>query len=253
MSNIVRYGSYDMDAAEEEAQDLAKSDGAAFLKLKPGRNVVRFLPPPVDVRSPFRTIHQHFVSMPGQAKPVVFACPRVLAKETCPVCLKAEELNRTGSKSDRDRAYQLFPKRRIFANVIDRNDPEAGVQILGFGKMIHDGLVVIRRDPDSGGDFTHPMTGFDIIIERKGTGRTDTEYKVMPARKESKLGDMTWLDQQHDLSRFAKLMTAEQILQALGGNEDEDEEGKSAEDELWQPAPPSRVRGRAAVDDDIPL
>jgi hypothetical protein len=89
------------------------------------------------------------------------------------------------------------------------------VQVFGFGKMIHEALVKIRSDEDAGGDFCNPDTGFDIIIDRKGTGKNDTEYTVMAARKQSKLGDYSWIEQQQDLERFAKVPADAEIMQKL--------------------------------------
>ena len=82
------------------------------------------------------------------------------------------------------------------------NATDAGTQVFAFGKMIYEQLRSIRNDPDSGGDFTHPETGFDIIIERTGSGKFDTAYDVRAARHETKLENMNWLDCRNNLERF---------------------------------------------------
>jgi len=115
--------------------------------------------------------------------------------------MEANRLSRTGNKMDREEAYKLWPKMRVFGEVVNVDDSDAGVQVFAFGKMIYNQLRNIRNDSDSGGDFTHPETGFDINIHREGSGLS-TKYDVRPSRHETQLSDMTWLDQRTDLDRF---------------------------------------------------
>ncbi len=211
--HMVKYGSYDLGEAEREEEEMGKGD-KSYMKLGVGDNRARFLPPPPGVKSPFRIVHEHGINLPD-GNFVSFACPRRMAKKACIVCTKADQLKGSGNPADYDRAKELFPRKRVYANVVDRNDEGAGVKLLAFGKTIHDDLVSIRKDQDFGGDFTHPETGFDIKIMRKGTTRKDTEYKCKPTRQ-SPLGNMDWLDQQHDLSVFARVLTEEQIRERLG-------------------------------------
>ena len=214
MSNLVKYGSYELEEAEKEEQELESGGAADFLKLVEGKNVVRFLPPPLGSKSPFLTVSQHYVKNPT-GSPIVFACPRVMEKRYCPVCDRAQQYKRSGSPADEKAAREFFPKRRIFANVIDRNDPDNGPKILAFGAMIQKQLVKIRKNEDIGGDFTDPMNGFDIVIDKTGSG-LNTSYTVLPARRESPLGNMEWIAMQHDLSRYAKPPTDDQLKEMLG-------------------------------------
>lgn len=214
MANLVKYGSYSLEAAEEEEADLESSGGGAdFMKLAEGKNVVRFMPPPLGLNSPFKVVSQHYVKNPT-GSPVVFACPRVMEKRFCPVCNKANSYKASGNAADKKAAGELYAKRRIFANVIDRSDPDSGPKILAFGKMIQQALVKIRKNEDIGGDYTDPTDGFDIIIERTGQG-LNTSYSVLPARRESPLGDMEWIGQQHDLQRYAEVPTDEELQEML--------------------------------------
>lgn len=214
---IQKYGSYDIEKAEEEQKQLDSEGGGDFYKMKVGRNVLRFLPPPAGQKTPFVVAYQHYVDVPGAQGPVSFVCPRMMAKKPCPACAKAEELRRTGNPADSELANRLTPRRRVFANVIDRKEPDRGVQIAAFGKQIHEQLVGLRRDPDAGGDFTDPQGGFDIVIERTGTGRLDTEYKVYAARRQSPLGNPDWIEQQFGLQRYASPKSAQEIMNLLSG------------------------------------
>lgn len=245
MTNLVKYGSYDLEQAAEEKEELGKGGaGADFLKLQTGKNVVRFLPPKVGVRSPFKVVFQHFVKLPGMTNPVTFACPRMTNKQPCPACAKADELKSTGNPADADMARELFASRRVFANVISRANPEDGPKILGFGKMVHEQLLAIRQDEDSGGDFTHPEDGFDIVIEKSGEKLT-TKYQVRPARQGSLLasdpGQMQdWIDMQHNLDALQRVPTREELAKMFGG------EASGGARQRARPAP-----RRASAQDDI--
>lgn len=249
-TDLVKYGSYDLTAATEEGEQWEKSRSTDILKLEVGRNVLRFMPPSPGSTSPFRVVYQHYLNPPG-GKLTVLTCPRMEAKQSCPVCFEADRYKRSGSPADRDAAYKLFPTRRVFANVIDRKDPESGVKVVAFGKMVHEALIAIRKDEDAGGDFTSPTDGFDIIVEREGTGATDTRYKVLPARKQSPLGNMEWLDQQHDLGRFAAVRSAAEITRIMSGEEEAaPQRGKGGgAPRSGGGAPQRQPKGRTAEDD----
>lgn len=252
-TDLVKYGSYDITTAQEEQQELDRSKGAEFMKLEVGRNVVRFLPPAPGVKSPFRVIYQHYLRPPGASGVVVVTCPRMESKKHCPICTEAERYKRSGNPADRDRAYELFPSRRVFTNVIDRKDPESGPKVLAFGKTVHESLIGIRKDEDAGGDFTSPVDGFDIIIEREGTGVQDTRYKVLPARKQSPLGEMGWISQQHDLERIASVKGPEEIERIMSGEDDGKPAGKGGggHQSPRSGGGGSKAKGRTAQDDVI--
>lgn len=220
------------------------------MKLEVGRNVVRFLPPPVGRSSPFATVYQHFLNIPGIPDAVVFNCPRLMAKRTCPACAKGDKLRASGNAKDADAARDFWASRRVFAVVIDRNDEESGPKILAFGKQIHEALVAIRRDEDAGGDFTDPERGFDIVIERQGTGKNDTRYTVRPARKSSSIGKMEGIDMQPDLRHLAKVPTMDEIRAMVAPPSEDAQGGRTAQDEVESVAD---AEATDVADDDIPF
>jgi hypothetical protein len=226
MSNIQKYGEYSEEAAEAEREEMGKGS-AEFMTLAQGDNVVRFLPPQPGKNSPFVITSQHYVTIPSKDKVVVFTCPRQMLKKPCPVCAQAERLNKGGNKADRDRAFKLFPQRKVFANVIDRNNPEAGPKVLGFGKKIHDALVVFRQNKRTGGDFTHPLRGYDIVINRVGDG-LKTKYSVMADRASTPLAETpdeidAILAVQNELERYAIVPELSDIREMLGLGDELDE------------------------------
>lgn len=222
MGNLVKYGEYTVEAAQDEQAEIdASGSGGDFMSISEGRNVVRILPPKAGVRSPFYVVDQHYIKVPGAASAIKFVCPRKSMRKPCPACAKAEEMKRSGNPVDADMAKEFWPRRRAYVNVIDRSDPEHGPKILGCSKTVHESLVNMRQDATAGGDYTHPYKGFDIVITRKGQG-LDTEYQVNGARETSKLApdDQTasdWIEMQHDLTTLVKVHTEEEIRSMLSG------------------------------------
>jgi hypothetical protein len=211
MANLVKYGAYDMETATQEEK---ANETKEYMKLEVGDNIVRILPPLVGKTSPFRVIWQHYIEVPGQEKSLSFVCPLKEARKPCPICAHADKLKVSGNPLDVDKAKSLFARRRVFANVIDRKNPDAGPKVLAFGRQIHDELIMIRKDARRGGDFTHPEQGFDICINRRGTGKNDTKYRVAIDEVQP-LGNIEWIDQQYDLESFAKVLSAKEIMEAI--------------------------------------
>lgn len=232
MGNLQKYSSFSVEEANEAADELEKlGTGAGFMKLATGRNVVRIMPGRPGAKWAV-LVHQHYVRPGGATKPIVFACPRVHAKQQCPSCDMADKLRDSGNPAQSERAYEFAPKLRVFCNAVSRKEPERGVLVLAFGKQVYEQLIAIRTNEVGGGDFTDPTpNGFDVVIEKKGEGKK-TEYNVVPSRKESALGNDEWLDQMHDLSRYSRVMSREEIMAALGGAGGSAPRGRSAADDM---------------------
>lgn len=215
-TSLQRYGSFDLEDVDVIDGEMDRGS-SAFVKLKVGKNVVRFLPP-LSGHKAVRLVWEHQINLPDGSF-VNFACPRLMAKTGCIACKKADALKITGNPADLDRAKELFARRRIYANVIDRSDPDAGPKVFAFGKKIWEQLKALRTDEDVGGDFTSPDEGFDIIVNRTGTTKNDTTYNVIPGRT-SALGNTEWIDAQQPVDRFAQVLTEAQIREKLGGKAD---------------------------------
>jgi hypothetical protein len=213
--NIQKWAPYEMEEAEKEESELSRGS-SQYLKLSEGRNVLRFMPAPAGQKSPFLLAHQHYIKMAGMENAISFNCPRAMGSKPCLVCQKAEQFRATGDKADYDFAGELLPKLRVYAGVIARAQPELGPQVFAYGKQIHEGLVKIRKDPSAGGDFTNPVDGFDIVVEKTGSGM-DTKYKVMAARNNTPLGDDAWLDMMVDLRRFGRVPTEDEVSTLVQG------------------------------------
>lgn len=238
--NLTEYAGWDDASAAADTEAATETTGGQFtyFKAEEGRNVLRFVPPAKATgRKAMYVTHQHYVEQPGRPK-VVFNCP--VAMKTggrCPVCEKAAKLRATGNQLDRDTAFGLSSRMRVYACVVDRKHPEKGVQVYGFGKTVMKGLKSLKDDPDVG-DFFRPDTdGYDVIVERTGTGKNDTEYAVRPAVKNSPLAALPSADPKAppvqdvaacsaiigvapDLTMLARVPSTEEIVARLKGDDE---------------------------------
>lgn len=213
---MAKYEKWTPQKIKEGREEVDTGDGD-FLKLQTGRNTLRFLPPKKGGNgTPIEKALQHFMKLPGQERALSIVCPRTI-KKPCPVCEKMEELQARGNPADYETAKEYKAKPRFFANVVDRRQPDKGVQVFAFGKTVAEQLYALADNEEAGGDFTDPEAeGFDVIIEKKGQG-LDTEYTVFPARKSTPLGNDEWLDSMHDLRKWATPLPREEIMKKLKG------------------------------------
>lgn len=188
MADLVNYGGYDVEDLDKDSAIADAISGNIFKEWDQGDNIVRFVPPRVGEKALRFTAMHYIKDVPGVDGTMTFACPRVELKEPCVVCEMAERLAKSRSSVDRQRAKDMGASLRIYANLIDREaPPAAALKIGGFGKMVHRGLKMIRKNPRLGGDWTNPSEGgFDVIITREGTGMT-TKYTVNADRNPSPL------------------------------------------------------------------
>ena len=221
MGNLIKYGEYTEEAAQEEAQDLKRR--SPYLKLPVGETVIRIPPPVLGATSPFIKASLHRVDVPGQQYPFKFPCPRVHHGKGCIVCREADRLRASQHRLDQDKARDLVAKTRYYCEVIDRADEASGWKVWEFGPRMMEDLNTLRRNKRGGGNFTDPETGFDLIITRVGTGAQDTRYNLAADRNSSPFGDMSLLapDQRPDMSYFTRQVTEVEIESGLQGDAEE--------------------------------
>jgi hypothetical protein len=209
-----------MDLDELDAQEKQIGFGASggnFFQFKDGRNVIRVLPG-LNGQRAFIPYFKHFVKGAEGGKMYGGPCPLKMAKQPCVVCAVATRLSR-GTNADRDLAGDLSARSRVVANVIDRSAPDAGPQVAEFGTSVYNAIKDIKRS--LGDDPTHPTEGFDLVIEKSGSGMK-TEYKVVPMRQSSPIHadarQMTeWLNEAPDLAMQVVLLPEHEQAAKLTG------------------------------------
>ena len=229
------YGSYTQEAAEDETKELERVFGAKIIKFPVGKTYVRIMPLKPPAKSPFTLIWQHFVTIKGKHIPIVCPSensPKGTPKLPCPICVKAEQMRTSGDEAQAQRGAEIRAQRKWYASAILRGSEDDGIRTWSAGKEI---MVQVNRHHKelaaAGRDFTDPYQGFDLMIERTGTGVEDTEYTVglrggaqKPHAMDLSEGGpsdsimQAWLNGRIDFgSRLTSLPSAESIMMRLKG------------------------------------
>lgn len=164
--------------------------GGDWLKLKEGANKVRIV-------SEFEAFGNHYI--PEEKKSVV-----CLGKDKCPLCKKGDK-----------------PSVRYLGWVIDRED--GNLKMAMFGHTIFKAIGELAMSEDYSFEG---IPDYDVTIKRTGTG-LDTQYTVIPARKETKLtkDEEKMLDEMKDPKDVLEKMKENQSPdKEEGENEDEEHE-----------------------------
>jgi hypothetical protein len=230
-TSLQTWGTWDEEEAEKDKREA--DSGGNFFKITEPKVYLRFLPPRKGVKNPFLLTWQHYVELvPKNEKTLVkFNCPRKMSKGAqCPLCQLAERKKATGKESDRNRAYELFPRMRVYSGIVNRREMGKGAQIFPMGKKIFQQLLNLRED----GNFTCPVKGFDVMITKKGSTKNDTEYLVKGSRNNTPLSDdpdelKDLIKSLPDLSAYATVPTADEIKElmqaALDAADSDDDDG----------------------------
>lgn len=227
-------GKMNMEALKNRL-DAAESGGGYsntdYDKLQNGKNVRRVLWPKGEKDVFYSEGFLHF-SLGAEGKKVA-TCPKTFnEKNPCPICEYVAQLQKSKSKQDKKLANQIKAKRRIYINVLSRDDEEETPKVLPIGVTILKGLLETICDPDYG-DITDPETGRDVTITRKGQG-LNTEYSVLPKLKSSVVSeDMEVDDIEEAMADLDALFIEKSYdeLQAILDGEDEEDDSKEEDDE----------------------
>ena len=222
MSNLARFGTFTEAAAtaDKEAVDASRPR-APFWTPAEGENIFRMFPPLPGYDTPWVTCWQHFLKLPWLEKKEQTGanCPRVMLKQSCPICALAQQLASSSDAGHRKLAESIAPNFRAFAVIIDRNDVEKGPQIWGFSKGLYDKMILLRKNARAGGDFVDPEKGCDLVLTRTGK-ELDTRYELLPDRGASALGSDEeidfWLESFPDFRNKADCLPDEEIKDLLG-------------------------------------
>jgi hypothetical protein len=212
---------------EKISKKLEELGSGTFFKAKGGKNTIRILPPwsAEGIWYKEATMHYSLVNEQGQER--VYPCLKMFDEE-CPVCNQAD-LMREGSKEDQKAADRLRPRTKYFANIIDRKSGK--VMIWSFSAKILGVLLSYCGDPDYG-DLTHPEEGFDVIIERTGTGMLDTRYNIRVRPRPSAIDIEGWENKLFDLDKeVVNEISFDELEAIVGANFDSKPSRSKADDE----------------------
>lgn len=166
--------------AKKRQEIKARSESKGIVFLKEGTTRIRILPVPKEEDWGFEVVHFYL----GNKIKGVFS-PATLGKD-CPIMEAYETFK--ADKKKQDVAKELTPKRKyVVPALVYEDDLGKKIDEARSGKLvlipngIYAQLIDFFLDPDNG-DFTDPKEGYDLKIKRSGTGKTDTEYSVIPGK-----------------------------------------------------------------------
>jgi hypothetical protein len=244
---LAKYGQTDPNWAQERLDQLKKEkeerkSRAGFLKLPEGKTSIRVGPPwKAGLRSPIKEAWLHKIKDPADLKaPPRITIPCVLKNhgKPCRVCQKCRDLRNSGSKADKELAYQWGAQLRFFAQVVDIEHQDKGWLLWEFGTKLFEQYLKKTASEETGGDVTNPITGRNLIIDRTGTGQMDTTYDLSVSLKASKFPKPELLNELIDLDSLTSPWLNDRIEAALRGEDVRDNDGTETDSEGVQYLPP---------------
>lgn len=212
----------DLAEADQAGKEIQSSKFGG--KFEVGDTQLRVLPAPVNDLGwkTFTAVATHYIDpMPGVAQKIQFNCPNYHLKIECLACKQAAILSGSRNPADKTLGKRIAAKPGWIFNAINRDNESAGPKIYTFGVMAWKEASKLRSSR-AGGDYTNPTpAGFDIIVNRVGTGQMDTQYAVWADRKSRALHDDQaiadgWLESQFDLSAEIDCEVPMDLIEAWG-------------------------------------
>lgn len=234
---------------------LEQIGSGAYFKPKEGKNTIRILPPWSDSGLWYKEAALHYGMTDETGKERAYPCLKMFG-EDCPVCNKRDEFME-GDGEDKKIADKIRARVKFYANVLDR--ATGSVKIWGFSQKTLGVLLSYCSDPDYG-DITNPDEGFDVVIERTGTGKLDTRYAIRVKPKPSAVDVDGWEDFLQNLDTVVVDHMDEDALEEIvvanfgsskkKSKKDEDDDEDEDEDEEEEETPKKKSKKPSEDEDD---
>ena len=222
------------------------------VQVKEGDHCFRLLPPTFDGAEHWG-IDLYLHSGIG-ADQQTYLCPNKMKGEDCPICDEVRAAKKAGQDkyANEIRAYQ-----RILVWAVDRDNEDAGPQLLALPVTVDKAIVTLSADRRTGEifDVTNVDDGYDVEFSREGTGLKTKYPNIAVARRPSPLSKSDkeidrWLDftENNPLPDTLQFFEADYIKGVFeGGKKDpeEEEEGDGDGDK-----PRTRSSRRAAKEEE---
>ncbi len=171
------YGKSDQGSIRE-----AKTGGGDLWKPPDGDSRIRIMPPATEEQETFwfKTA-THFNVGPDESS---VPCPVESGiRESDFLCRMIRQLKK-GDEDQQAEAEEMGARPRFLVSIVDYAESEAGVQVWACPVTVFRQLKKYRLNEDEYGDMTDLADGYDILLEKTGSG-INTKYDAAPARKNS--------------------------------------------------------------------
>ncbi len=166
-------------ASREAVENAPVGGGADFWSPPEGESRIRVMPPwDADVEAFWFATATHFNVGPDER---AVACPDMSGvSDSCYICRLVKRLSR-GEEDERAESDAMNARPRYLLSIVDLGSPQNGVQVWPAPKTIFRQLKKFWLNEEDYGDFTSFKDGFDILVEKTGTG-LNTRYDCTPTR-----------------------------------------------------------------------
>lgn len=171
--------------------DVYLKDVVKMFKANDKDNTIRILPPTWDQPKHYGLdIWVHYGVGPDRQ---TYLCLHKMKGEPCPICEEQQQMQRAGEE---DLAKELKATRRVLVYLIDRDHEKEGVQAWAMPQGLDADITKVSVDKRTQEvlPLDHPDEGYDVNFEKNGQQQRTKYEGVALARRESSLGDDTWLD-----------------------------------------------------------
>lgn len=215
-----------------------------------GATLLRFMPTWRDGGSFCVRIGRHFRITDDGPR----FCPRMMKGEACLMCRKAFSLIDSKNPQDEERGKDIRAQGGYLCSIALKKSEGIWVIRRWIAPMRAMENEIFPRFEDSDyGDITDPEEGYNVWLDRIGTGR-QTQYHFRLRKKPSKIGEKLLQKGVIDLEALVELPTIKEqksLLRAWAEaslDDDEDEEDEEAEEEEEGKSTPTA--GTDVEDDD---
>lgn len=222
---------------EEQEQRNGSQNDVKWMKLQTGENLLRFLPPWSDEIEIFwhrAGIHYGLPNPKDPSKNTAYGCLEDYGEE-CPICEEVKRLYSSKDEGNVEKAKKMTRKKRIYYNVLDINEPDKGVQILGVGPSIHEEIVSYFNEY---GDITDLEVGYNLKIIKKVDPTKSklfgTTYKVRIDRDPSKVNPKLIPDIEENVGPLETVLpkpSVDDLLESLGKKSKKQSDKRSVDDD----------------------
>ncbi len=166
-------------ASREAVENAPVGGGADFWNPPEGESRIRVMPPwGADIEEFWFATATHFNVGPDER---AVACPDLSGvADSCYICRLVKRLSR-GDEDERAEANAMNARPRYLLSIVNLGSPQDGVQVWPAPKTIFRQLKKFWLNEEDYGDFTSFKDGFDILVEKTGTG-LNTRYDCTPTR-----------------------------------------------------------------------
>ncbi len=208
------------EAVGDWEDDRAKADRKFAQRPKDGEHIYRLLPKRKGAKHKhfYRVVYLHFLRHPDKDELLdVSLCSLKTDgynEEECDVCTGASRVKATGVDWKQLRDWGLLPQRSMYVGAVrldnkgqpidDPKDDTAKPFIMAVPYDVETAIMPLLKKDSARymGDLSHPMTGFNMVITKSGTGREKTEYSAMPLPQSCALPNLEWLKELPDLDHL---------------------------------------------------